>query len=369
MSEQWDAIIVGAGPAGAMAATLLGRAGCRVLLLEQHRLPRYKPCAGGIAWSVLASLPPICREAVQRVVTRARFRLGGEEVCHELPEGSVALISRERLDYLLLSQAPVAVHDGERALWVEDGPANASVTTSRGAHYRADYVVGADGVFSTVGRAAGLRSKEHYGPALEAKVRLPPGLMDRYADACLFLLGVLRQGYAWLFPKSDHVSLGIGSLAAGRASLRPRLAAVARDLGLPSESVRPRGHGLPLYRLRGPLQKGRILLTGDAAGLVDPLSGEGIRHALHSGRLAAEAILGGHVEHYTAQVRQEIGRHLLGASVLARLFYGSQRLWFGLGARSPAVVSGLLRVFTGDLTYGELIARVPGYVLCKLWQR
>lgn len=369
MSEKWDVIVVGAGPAGAMAATVLGQAGCRVLLLEQQALPRYKPCAGGLSSAVLASLPGECRQAVEREVTRVRFRLGEEEVAHELSEGSVVLVSRERFDQIVVSQAAATVHESERAVWVEDGPDGVTVSSARGARYRADYLIGADGAFSTVARAAGLRRNHRVGPALEAEVELPPALMERHADACLFLLGVLRRGYAWLFPKSDHVSLGIGSFGVDATALRGRLLDVARQLGVPLEAVRPRGHGLPLYRHSAPLQKGHILLVGDAAGLMDPLSGEGIRHALHSGRLAAEAILRGRLQQYTGQVRQAIGRHLLGALALAHLFYGSQRVCFMLGARNPVVVGGLLRMFSGELTYGELIARVPGYLLRRLWRR
>ncbi|MDI7275210.1 MAG: geranylgeranyl reductase family protein [Anaerolineae bacterium] len=370
MSGKCDVIVVGAGPAGAMAANLLGRAGCRVLVLEQHRLPRYKPCAGGVPSGLFAALPAPCSGAIERRVTRVRFRFGREEACHELGGASVALVSRERFDHLFLGQAQATVHDGERVTGIDDSRGGVEVATSRGGRYHADYLIGADGAFSSVARLAGLRGKRAVGPALAAEVHVSADLLERYADACLFLLGIVRWGYAWLFPKSDHLSLGIGSLSESRGVLRARLLEVARQLGLPLEAVRPRGHGLPLYRHGEPLHRGRILLAGDAGGLMDPFSGEGIRHAVHSGRLAAEAILTGQVRQYTERVRREIGRHLQGAYLLGRVFHASQRLSFALGARSPVVVGGLLRMFGGELTYADLIRRVPGHLSRRLrWRR
>lgn len=367
MQERYDVIIVGGGPAGAMAACLLGQAGCRTLVLERHRLPRYKPCGGAIPAQVFATLPAACAPAIERRVNRARFRFRGREAAHAL-DGTVAMVMRDRFDSLLLAQAAADVHDGEAATGLEIGRAGVTVQGERG-RYHAAHAIAADGAFSLLARLAGLQLGLRPGPALEAELPVPEALIAKWAETALFDVGAMPGGYAWVFPKGDHLSLGVGSFRGGARGLRRRLQALVAGLGLPAGHVRPRGHALPLYRRRQRLQAGGLLLAGDAAGLVDPLSGEGIRHALASGRLAAEAILSGETATYSQRVHEEIGRDLSAALWLARLFYGLPRLCFHLGARDRAIVGGLMRVLAGQATYRELIRRVPGYFLRRLGGR
>ncbi len=367
MTQSYEVIIVGTGPGGGMAANLLGQAGCRVLVLERQKLPRYKPCAGGMPSSLFASLPASCAQAIERRVSRVRFILGSEgEVSYDLRGDPIAMVRREQFDYLLVSQASATVHDGEGAEGLEIEPAGVVVHTNRGERYRADYVVGADGAFSLVARAAGLRPGRRLGPALEAEVPVSPALLERYADTSLFIFGAVRRGYVWAFPKSDHVSFGIGASAGSGSDLRRRLFQAAEQVGLPGHGLRLHGHGLPVYRHGDPLQRGHILLVGDAAGLLDPLSGEGVRHALASARLASEAILSGEVAGYSRRVYEgEVGRHLRAGLWLAWLFYGFPRLCYKVGVRNATVVSAMVRMVNGEVTYRQLLGRLPGYWLAK----
>lgn len=370
MAERFDVIIAGAGPGGSMAANILGRAGCKTLVFERQRLPRYKPCGGAVPSGVFASLPPICSRAIERQVTRARFQLRADaQVEHPLPGHPVAMVMRDRFDSLLLSEAPVVIHDGEGVVAVEEERTHITVRTTAGHSYSADYCIGADGAFSLVARCVGLRRGHLMGSALEAEVTVPDPLLERYAETALFLFGTVRRGYAWVFPKRDHLSFGIGTVEDHSRGLRPLLFEAAQQCGLPVQRIRPRGHALPVYSRYESLQRGRVLLVGDAAGLMDPLSGEGIRHALHSARLASQAILAGTVSGYSQRVTEEIGRDLRAGWWLARLFYTSAHLSFRLGACDATVVSAMARMVSGEWSYRDLWRRLPAYLLGRLTRR
>jgi len=344
-----------------MAACTLGQAGCRVLVLERLEWPRYKVCGGAIPATVFDGLPAACAQAIERRVAQVRFRLGEEEVRQRL-DGWVAMVMRDRFDATLLAQAQAEVHTGEGLAALAEGPQGVEVRTGHG-RYWADFVIGADGAFSGVARAVGLRRGHATGAALEAELAVPAPILEEYAETALFLFGAVADGYLWVFPKADHLSVGIGTVRGGGHGLRRRLEQGVPRLGLPADGLKARGHALPVYRKREPLQRGRVLLVGDAAGLVDPLSGEGIRHALHSGRLAAEAIVSGRVGAYSQRVHQEIGADLGAALWLARSFYAFPRLSFRLGVRDPVIVAAMMRMLSGQMGYRELLRKVPGYYL------
>jgi flavin-dependent dehydrogenase len=141
------------------------------------------------------------------------------------------------------------------------------------------------------------------------------------------------------------------------------------QLGIDIDGVRQRGHPLPVRRRRAPLQLGRVLLVGDAAGLMDPLLGEGIRHAVDSGRLVAESVVRGDVRGYTRRVYRQIGRDLLWGRLWARLFYNHPWGSFELAVRNPLFVKEFLRLFAGEISYRRMAARALPNVLLGLPRR
>jgi flavin-dependent dehydrogenase len=151
--------------------------------------------------------------------------------------------------------------------------------------------------------------------------------------------------------------VGIGTFQTWASGLRATLESEMESLGVPLDGVRLRGHPLPIHLSRERLRRGRVLLVGDAAGLVDPLLGEGIRHAVDSGRLAAEAIADGRVADYSQAVHQQIGRDLLWGRRWARLFYDHPRRSFDLGVRNPRFLADFVRFFAGEMTYRRLAIR------------
>jgi len=156
--REYDVIVVGAGPAGATAAFHLGAAGQRVLVLEKERLPRHKPCAGGVPTSVLRRFPVDFSPVVERAVRRVRFRFAdGREVAADLPQGAVVTVRRDRFDHYLVSQARAEVRDDAPVADIRQDDTGVEAVLASGEAIRARYLILADGANSRLARRVGLR--------------------------------------------------------------------------------------------------------------------------------------------------------------------------------------------------------------------
>jgi flavin-dependent dehydrogenase len=152
----------------------------------------------------------------------------------------------------------------------------------------ADVVIGADGANGVVARALGLAQEIEHGVALEGNAPYDPA----YRETMLLEFGVVPGGYGWLFPKAEHLNVGVGGWASEGPRLREHLERLCEVYGLRADQLTGlRGHRLPMRRPEAVLARGRAAVIGDAAGLVDPFSGDGIYEALLSARLAADAAL------------------------------------------------------------------------------
>ncbi len=370
--ERFDVLVAGAGPAGSAAALQLARGGARVLLADRASFPRDKPCGGGLTGRALRYAPCDVEPVVEHVVDRFVIRSGyGQHVAGRSPTPLIRMTQRRRLDAFLVEQAATAgasFRDGSIVadLQVAEDGASARVGGSR---VRASFVVGADGANGVVARANGLGAGIRHGVALEGNVSWDDLASHDYDRTAWVELGVVPGGYGWVFPKGDHANLGVGGWLAEGRRLRDHLALLAREHGIaPSALSDVRGHRLPMREPGALAARGRTLLVGDAAGLVDPLSGDGIYEAFVSARLAAEAILAGQPEKYEAALGAVLDRHASASWTAKRVAdrYPRVCLW---ALRAPGVfeaVAGLLRGDLGHPSEARRLARPPLRALSRL---
>ena len=346
----YDAIVVGAGPGGSLTAYRLASAGARVLLLDKARFPRDKPCGGGVTIRALEQLPfgidPVVEGMVDRFELRLRHRRGFARRAH----APLALMTqRRRLDAYLVEQAVAAgaeFRDGVRVSRVAQGEVDGET---------ARVIVGADGANGVTARSLGLRTDREHGVALEGNLGNDEVDTERYARRLVLEFGTVPGGYGWVFPKGDHVNFGVGGWEEEGPRLRAHLARLCDAHGVDvSALTEVRGHRLPLRRQGSALAEGRVALVGDAAGLVDPLSGDGMYEAFLSANLAARhglEILAGERESfddYAAQLEERLAP-LVRASWGAKLALDRfPRLTFTV-ARAPFLWELVVRLMRGEV--------------------
>ena len=370
--ERFDVLVVGAGPAGSATAMHLARGGARVLLADRATFPRDKPCGGGLTGRALRHVPcdvePVVEHVVDSLVVRAGY---GPKVARSSSRPLIRMTQRRLLDLHLAEQAVAAGAEFRDATSVgeievgEDGVAARVGATL----VRASFLVGADGANGPVARATRLDEGIVRGVALEGNVSWDALGRDPYEETAWVELGVVPGGYGWVFPKGDHANLGVGGWLGEGPRLRAHLDALAREHDVdPTRLESVRGHRLPMRRLGTPAAAGRVLLVGDAAGLVDPLSGDGMYEAFVSAELAADAILAARPEVYDAALSGVLDHHAA-ASWKAKGVADRHPRSCVWALRAPGVFGAVAGLLRGDLAHpseARGLARPPLRALSRL---
>jgi geranylgeranyl reductase family protein len=363
---QYDAIVVGGGPAGSTAARLLAEGGARVCVFDRARFPRSKPCGGALSPRILHHLPPGVNGVIRTCIRHAIFTFqSGKafEISSAVPMGY--LVCREEFDTWLLTRAKQA------GALVREGTAVGAIE-AEGTGFRVQVgsewistaaILGADGANSRVAAQwlPGRPAARYL--ALECEV---PQDGCTLADTALVDVGAYPGGYAWAFPKRDRVNIGVMMEYAQGRALRPALSGfVAGQPLLPrltSDGKRAAPVAAPRF---GPVPCARpgLLLIGDAAQLADPFLGEGIYYAVRSGAMAAQALLqtadaADMATRYTAQIAAQIWPELAAASRVASLFHRMPRWWHHLLSRMPGSLSSVAGVLAGQDSYAGLLRQV-----------
>ena len=367
-----DVVIVGAGPAGAVLAYLLARFGMDVLVVEKANLPRYKTCGGGVTLKTLQNLPFDANPAYECQAVGGILSYAGRQLLKADLGWTVAwTVMRGRFDHFLIQQAVLAGAKLIEGVAVEGVTLHDDrvVAHSKQGDYAGRLLVGADGVNSGVARALGLLPDRRVGVAVEAEVAVPPAGMAAQGAYATFDFGALPHGYGWIFPKQDHLSVGVFQAMPGKAAgLRQRLDQfIACQPVLQGGSMLHfQGHPIPLGAARQPVHRGRVLLVGDAANLADPWLGEGIYYAVLSARLAAPVMMAAlesnrtDLSEYTRQVHRLIISQQCYAAWFARIVYRLPKQASLLLSHSPRLQDLVFSAIRGDRTFRQMSAGVVG---------
>ncbi|MBS7280988.1 MAG: NAD(P)/FAD-dependent oxidoreductase [Candidatus Freyarchaeota archaeon] len=317
MVQKYDVVVVGAGPAGSMAAMKAAEGGAHTLLVEKQRLPRFKLCGGNVAnWVVLKLNIP--RNVLDRKYTSITFCTPPKYEKQTFPvPGAYWGVYRDRFDYHLAKMAVGAGAELKEGVHVNDviveGRSVKGVVTNEGEKIFADVVIACDGVYSRIAKKCGFWDKwfkergetwlDNMGFCMGVEMEMDNDTIEeRFGDSYVIFTGkdIAPLGYGWIFPKEGMLSVGVGS-AAGMMNRKPseyleyfmRHPAAAQFLEGGSV-ILSRGAFVPYRRFFTPSYSSGILVAGDAAGMVSPVTGEGIffavRAGMDAGITAAEAV-------------------------------------------------------------------------------
>lgn len=370
MKQSYDAIIVGAGPAGATLAYELARRGIGVLVLEKERLPRYKCCAGGVTSKAAKLLDFDISEVVEDAIHEVSFTFNlGNSYLGQHNQPLIYTVMRDVFDHLLIQRARqlgAALMDGWKVTKVQVSADWVEISTADNV-FRSRLVVGADGAYSIVAKELGMTKSIEYLVGIESEIVVPEAELAKWKSRVQIDLGCIPGGYAWVFPKRNHLSVGAGCVAAKAKHLERHHWKFLESLSIGSHTItRSSSHLIPTCRKGRIVWQDKALLLGDAAGFSDPLTGEGIYNAIRSAQLAAPVIQDsllsgkGGLPDYQQVVERKIVSELGIARRLSKLFVRFPRLAFGMLDRSDGTWRAMCNLMLGEMDYAAVKGTAGG---------
>ncbi|MDW7727254.1 MAG: geranylgeranyl reductase family protein [Candidatus Methanoperedens sp.] len=358
---KYDVIVVGLGPAGATAAYELGRKGVSVLALDRQKHPRYKPCGGGLTAKIENILEPDFKSVVERTISKVNFTFKGSGDIRAVSDRPlVHMVMRDVFDNFLVEKARASgaeIHEQEKVIHAEEGKDSVLVMTEKNT-YSAKLLIGADGVNGIVARSLGLKPRKRIAVLLEGEVKVREKDFEKLSEEILFDFGSVPYGYGWIFPKADHLSLGVGGWKEMIKNPRPYYSMFLSDQYLPDkiESEHKFGYTIPIFDGGSEITSTRTMLAGDAAALVDPFLGEGIYYAIRSGQVAAGVaidVLHGNTTtaSYQERIAHEIYPEFLYARKIGMVFYTFPKIGYELLKRYPEFYELIFDIVRGEKSY------------------
>jgi geranylgeranyl reductase family protein len=360
----WDVAVVGGGPAGLAAGFAAARAGARTIVLERSEHPRYKTCGGGLIGFSLAALPDGFALPARQIVRRATFTYRGRwGFTRAWPAPLLTMVQRDELDAALAATAAGAgatVRQRAAVRSIEQEPDLVRLRLHGDDDVHARVVIGADGSAGITAGHVGVRH-DQVDLGLEVDVPTPrpgPGVAD-WHERLLIDWGPLPGSYGWVFPKGDLLTVGVIAARGEGERTRAYLAALLARLGLAdAPRVHDSGHLTRCRAPTSPLRHGRVLVAGDAAGLLEPWTREGISFALRSGALAGTAAARGDLDAYPRSVESTLAPVMLAGRRVLRVFEARAGA-FHTAIATPPGWRVFARVCRGETDLAALVRRRP----------
>jgi len=364
----YEVIIVGAGPSGATLAYELAKQGIDVIVLEKEKFPRYKCCAGGITHKVLNLLDLDISEAIEEIIFDIRFlyKLEKSYLGHS-DKPLLYTVTRDVFDNLLVERARqhgARFLDRQRVNKIKVNNGVVEVTT-QGETYYSGLIAGADGAYSTVVKELCIKRNIDYIVGIETELRVPGYELEIWGKSVEIEFGRIHGGYAWLFPKQNHLSVGAGCQFSEAKSLKHHYESFIDYLNLRKYTpFRTSSLLIPVIKDKVTCCGERFVLLGDAAGLADPLTGEGIHNAILSAQLCAPAIINSLTENRSAlqSYQQSIDRIILPELIIAQkgatLLTRFPKLVFSLLTRNERIWKNICKLLRGETNYNTIIKKI-----------
>ena len=368
-TEIWDVAVIGAGPAGAMAALAAASESKRVVILERFGIPRYKTCAGGLVGASLNALPAGFNPPVQATATSFTFSLRGwPERTKTTAVPLIKLVRRDEFDALLVDAAVAAgavVYDNTIVtnLAAEDDAMR--VTTRNRGDVRARIVVGADG---SAGRSAAYVGVvlDQVDLGLEVELVTPSDQSGDWDNRILIDWGTIPGAYAWVFPKGGTLSAGVIAERGNPDLTRSYLGDFLARLGLDQQEASVSSGHLTRCRTRdSPLYRDRVMVAGDAAGLLEPWTREGISFALRSGTMAGRAAARAStaasaaavtavMTAYAEEISATLAPEMSAGRLFMRAFTRHPRIFYLAVIHLPKAWDFVVHTISGDTSFADI---------------
>jgi geranylgeranyl reductase family protein len=377
---KYDVVIVGAGPAGSTTAKFLAEKGVKTLLLDKEKFPREKPCGGGLPMRVLQRFPYVVSDnTIESYASSGTVFSPSQQYKIEINKDTpiIAMTLRRTFDNELVKfamQAGATFQDATPVSSVKISADGVYITTKKGELIEAEILVGADGVHSAIARDTHLRTPEiQKGICILQEFPIEQKIMDEYFKKTRHCYIHSRfktiAGYGWVFPKKEYLNIGFGIIQINKnqqklnllTSYQEYLALLKKEHLIPQQlpDVPVRGGAL----LTHPLEQtyaDRLLLVGDAAGFINPLTGEGIYYAMASGQIAATIIAEAiekkqtnkeFLAQYQTRWKNDFGRDIdLILKVVKRGSMEYAEKVFKIACKDPVLTDLMMTVITGQVS-------------------